>query len=107
MNDKKLSECGTDLASESSGSLRPAETVGQSGQPWRRVKNVLCVECPECLFIFAAAHTVGDLETYSCPNCGDGAPCGWQPIATAPTDGTQVLLIECGRHSSCRHVRQA
>lgn len=41
---------------------------------WRRVKNVLCVECPNCLFIFAAAHTTGNSDSYYCPSCNDGIP---------------------------------
>lgn len=50
-------------------------TKETTGEPWRRVENVLCVECPECLFTFAAEHTSGDSDSYSCPNCDDGAPC--------------------------------
>lgn len=39
---------------------------------WERKENVSCVECPNCLFTFAAIHTVPDTGTgeYLCPECG-------------------------------------
>ncbi len=49
------------------------EWIDAGGHVWESRKAVDCVECPHCLFTFAAIHTSGDTNEYECPNC-DGCP---------------------------------
>ena len=41
----------------------------EGGHAWEIQLNVTCVECPHCCFVFAAVHTDGYSNGYSCPNC--------------------------------------
>jgi hypothetical protein len=54
-----------------------AEAVRAGADGWRRIHSTDCVECPNCLFTFAAVHTEPD-GSYSCPNCESEpcSPCG-------------------------------
>lgn len=62
-----------------------SEWRDEGGHAWERRANVDCVECPHCLFTFAAIHTTGDSDGYSCPNC-EGCPEAQppQPISRPP-----------------------
>ena len=48
------------------------------GHVWELRPNTTCVECPHCLFTFAAIHTV-EPEGYDCPNC-HGCPDTRAPV---------------------------
>jgi hypothetical protein len=49
----------------------PENWTDAGGHAWESRKAVDCVECPHCLFIFAAIHT--SEGGYDCPNC-NGCP---------------------------------
>lgn len=73
---KALSSC----VSVSDSARRAAEWRDEGGHVWEIRPNVDCVECPHCCFTFAAVHTDGYGNAYSCPNC-KGCP-----DAAAPAD---------------------
>ncbi len=57
---------------------------------WRRIENVLCVECPDCLFIFAADHTDQTTGGHSCPNCSEARGIAEGRLPHAVIEGLSV-----------------
>ena len=81
------------------GEVEPWKDAG--GHAWELRPNTLCVECPHCLFTFAAIHVVEPAD-YDCPNC-DGCP---EAVPTPTVDIWKLVfdVISAESYSGTRHL---